>query len=111
MGEKNLGQFISKRREFMHLTQDDLAFMVGVSKSAIAKWETNRGIPDRDNLGKLSEAIGVPLSELYRIIDSGPGKDINPDVNITSEVIKVLESYGYKVVPIDEKNNGGGETK
>lgn len=109
MGEKYLGQFISKRREFMHLTQEDLAREVGVSKSAIAKWETNRGIPDRENLGKLSEVINVPLAEMYRIIDSGPGNihptNISSELNITAEVIRALESYGYKVIPKD-----GGET-
>ena len=46
----SLGQYISARRKHMRLTQEELADKVGVSKSAIAKWETDGGLPDRDNL-------------------------------------------------------------
>ena len=48
MGQANsLGHFISLRRKHMRLTQEELAEKVGVSKSAIAKWETDGGLPDR----------------------------------------------------------------
>ena len=39
----------------MGLNQEELAKRMGVSKSAIAKWETNEGISDRDNLKKICE--------------------------------------------------------
>ena len=48
----SLGQFISIRRKRMLMTQEELAKKTNVSKSAIAKWETDGGIPDRDNLYK-----------------------------------------------------------
>ena len=82
----------------MKLTQEELAERVGVSKSAIAKWETDGGLPDRDNLKRLSEEINVSVDELHRVIDkvSNMGDDI--DINITSDVISTLESYGYKVI-------------
>lgn len=101
MEEKEcLGQYIAKRRKYMGLTQEELAEKVGVSKSAIAKWETNRGLPDRDNLKRLSVVINVPVGEMHRLIDkAGEEKDIN--VNITSDVVAVLESYGYKVIRPD----------
>ena len=101
MEEKEcLGQYIAKRRKYMGLTQDELAEKVGVSKSAIAKWETDRGLPDRDNLKRLSVVINVPVEEMHRIIDkAGEDEDIN--VNITSDVVAVLESYGYKVIRPD----------
>ena len=101
MEEKEyLGQYIAKRRKYMGLTQEELAEKVGVSKSAIAKWETDRGLPDRDNLKRLSVVINVPVEEMHRIIDkAGEDEDIN--VNITSDVVAVLESYGYKVIRPD----------
>lgn len=46
----------------MSLTQEELAATLNVSKSAIAKWETDGGIPDRDNLYKLAETMGVLIS-------------------------------------------------
>lgn len=101
MEEKEcLGQYIAKRRKYMGLTQEELAEKVGVSKSAIAKWETDRGLPDRDNLKRLSVVINVPVEEMHRIIDKAE-EDEDISVNITSDVVAVLESYGYKVIRPD----------
>ena len=101
MEEKEcLGQYIAKRRKYMGLTQEELAEKVGVSKSAIAKWETDRGLPDRDNLKRLSVVINVTVEEMHRIIDKA-GEDEDISVNITSDVVAVLESYGYKVIRPD----------
>ena len=99
--KENLGQYIAKRRKYMGLTQEELAEKVGVSKSAIAKWETNRGLPDRDNLKILSVAINIPVEEMHRIIDRAVDKTTDVNVNITSDVVAVLESYGYKVIRPD----------
>lgn len=94
----SLGQFIAKRRKMMQLTQEELAERVHVSKSAIAKWETDGGIPDRDNLQKLSEVMKISIDELHRIIISKNSEDIDYDINITPEIIASLEAYGYKVI-------------
>ena len=94
----SLGKFISMRRNHMKLTQEELADKVGVSKSAVAKWETDGGLPDRDNLKKLSEVINVSVNDLHRIIDSTYLKEQDLKINITPEVIAVLESYGYRVI-------------
>ena len=48
----------------MSLTQEELAATLNVSKSAIAKWETDGGIPDRDNLYKLAETMGVSVNDM-----------------------------------------------
>ena len=103
--DMTLGKFISMRRNHMRLTQEELANRVGVSKSAVAKWETDGGLPDRDNLKKLSEVINVSVNDFHRIIDSTYLKEQNLKVNITPEVIAVLESYGYKVIrPGEDKD-------
>ena len=98
---KSLGHFISARRKYMRLTQEELAKKIGVSKSAIAKWETDGGLPDRDNLKRLSEVINVSVDDLHRIIERGDVKDVDLKLNITPEVIATLESYGYKVIRPD----------
>ena len=97
MLKMSLGKFIAKRRKFMRLTQEELADRINVSKSAIAKWETDAGIPDRDNLQRLAKAIGVSVDDMHRIIGTKDLEDVDLAVNITPEVIAVLESYGYKV--------------
>ncbi len=99
MGEKvSFGQFIALRRKHLGLTQEELADQVGVSKSAIAKWETDGGLPDRDNLKRLSEAINVSVDDLHHVINNVDADEKDLKVNITPEVIAVLESYGYRVI-------------
>ena len=105
--KESLGQFISMRRAFMRLTQEDLAERIGVSKSAVAKWETDGGIPERDNLRRLSEVMNVSVDDLHRIIDGAkPGKT-DMEINITSEVIAIFESYGYRILrPGEDRMEG-----
>ncbi len=91
------GGFIASRRQAMRLTQEELAGRVGVSKSAIAKWETGGGLPERDNLRRLSQCLNVSVEDLYRIID-GAEKNSDSGADITQDVVAVLESYGYRVI-------------
>ena len=97
----SLGRFIASRRAYMRLTQKELAERIGISKSAIAKWETDGGIPDRDNLKKLSDILNVTVDDLHKLIDSDDVRTIDVDVNITPDLIAALESYGYKVIRPD----------
>lgn len=108
MSEKtSLGKFIAMRRKFKRLTQEQLASKIGVSKSAIAKWETDRGLPDRDNLQRLSEVINVSVDELHRLIKKEDLNKIDLNVNITPDVIETLESYGYTIIRPDKPGKGG----
>ena len=95
--ESSLGRFISRRRKIMGLTQDKLAEKIGVSKSAIAKWETDGGVPDRDNLKRLSGIMNTSVDELHRMI-GGEAEEVTAlSVNITKDIISILEVHGYKV--------------
>lgn len=95
----SLGEYISRRRKYLRLTQDQLAELLNVSKSAVAKWETDGGIPDRGNLKKLAEVLGIGISDLYRIIDSNVVDESEIEVNITADILAVLRSHGYTVIP------------
>jgi len=104
MGDRmSLGQFITLRRKHLHMTQEQLASRLNVSKSAVAKWENDGGIPDRDNLYRLSEVLGISVDELHRVIANPNFEDVDFEVNITPDVIAALESYGYKVIRPGEK--------
>ncbi len=104
----SLGRFISKRRKLMRLTQEELAEKVGVSKSAIAKWETDGGLPDRDNLKRLSEVMEVSVDVMHRIIKLKDCDNVDLQANITPDVIAALESYGYKVIRPGERSEDNG---
>ncbi|MBE5968853.1 MAG: helix-turn-helix transcriptional regulator [Lachnospiraceae bacterium] len=90
-----LGKYIAAQRKKLRMTQEQLAVKLKVSKSAVAKWETDRGVPDRDNMSLIAGALNTSLESLYRIKD---GETENNDVNITEDVIRLLEMRGYKVI-------------
>ncbi len=104
----SLGRFIASRRRQLRLTQKELAERIGVSKSAVAKWETDGGIPDRDNLKKLSEVMNVTVDNLHSMITNDHIGGFNLDVNVTPDLIAALESYGYEVIR-PESVNGNQE--
>ena len=45
-----LGEKLKEARKQAGLSQEQLSEKIGVSRSAVAKWETDNGIPDVDNL-------------------------------------------------------------
>lgn len=87
----------------MCLTQEQLADKIHVSKSAVAKWETDRGIPDRDNLYSLAKILNVNVNDFHHIIESRNYEEVDIKVNITTDVIATLESYGYTIIRPGEK--------
>jgi transcriptional regulator with XRE-family HTH domain len=53
------------------LRQVDLAELVGVSESAVTKWETNRTRPRPEYIEKIEKALGKPFGKLFG--DTGRG--------------------------------------
>lgn len=54
-----LGEKIKFLREKKGITQECLAEELNVSRSAIAKWESDNGIPDIDNLKRISNYFDI----------------------------------------------------
>lgn len=60
-----IGQKIKKARLAMGYTQEELGKLMGVQKSAVAKWESGRVVNiKRSVLVKLSEVLDIPPYEL-----------------------------------------------
>lgn len=51
-------------RKIKQLTQEDVADKVGVSRQAIAKWESGETVPDLEKCRLLAELFGVTLDDL-----------------------------------------------
>lgn len=51
-------------RKEHHLSQEELAEMVGVSRQAVSKWEQELGYPEVETLLQLSEKLNVSLDVL-----------------------------------------------
>ena len=48
------------------LTQEELADIVGVDRSSVAKWETGKSAPRAAMLPKLADELGCTVDELLR---------------------------------------------
>jgi len=58
------GARIREARRARGLTQADLAAAVGVSRSAVAQWETDRAGQVTGNLARIAAVLGVPVAQL-----------------------------------------------
>ena len=59
-----LGEKIKEARKQCALSQEQLAEKMAVSRSAIAKWETDKGLPDVENLKTLAKLLNVSIDYL-----------------------------------------------
>lgn len=59
-----LGEKIREARKKCGLSQEQLADIMAVSRSAIAKWETDKGLPDVGNLKVLARILSVSVDYL-----------------------------------------------
>ena len=64
-------------RKLHNLTQEDVAEKVGVSRQAVAKWESGETMPDLEKSRLLAETFGVSLDDLANL---EPDKNLNVSV-------------------------------
>lgn len=60
----DFGDRLKQIRTAQGLSQEQLAEKIGVSRQAITKWETKKGLPDIENMVILSEIFKMTLDEL-----------------------------------------------
>lgn len=82
-----LGEIIRKARLEAGLTQEELSELLMVSRAAVAKWETNRGLPDIENLKFIASALSVSVDYLL-------DENNSVDFSITKKPIN-LNKYGF----------------
>lgn len=89
-----LGQKIKKARLERGLTQQELGDIVGVQKSAIAKYENGRVVNiKRSTLQKIASALEIRPSEL--IFNESPKETASLHVGILTdhELMKIINVY------------------
>ncbi len=77
-----VGEKIKFLRTRQSITQEALAEKLNVSRSAIAKWETNNGTPDISNLKIISQMFAISIDELLddaQQMDERTSKDTTSD--------------------------------
>lgn len=80
------GEKLKEARKTAKMSQEELAEKISVSRSAIAKWETDKGLPDIQNLKTLAAVLNISLDYL---LDDGTKLELT----VTREPID-LTKYG-----------------
>jgi transcriptional regulator with XRE-family HTH domain len=60
---------LQQLRKQKGLTQEDLAELLFISRTAISKWESGRGLPNIDSLKAISKVFGITIDELLSTDD------------------------------------------
>jgi transcriptional regulator with XRE-family HTH domain len=83
------GEKLKSARKSAGLTQEELAEKLAVSRQAITKWESDKGMPDIENLKSLAKLMNVSIDYL---LDDGESIDLN----VTREEINLADYKGKK---------------
>ena len=60
-----IGKIIHYYRKKNNMTQEELAFRLGVSGATISKWENNLSYPETSLLPKISDIFDISINQLF----------------------------------------------
>ena len=93
MNNKTTGQFITRCRKELNLSQKELAEKLNVTDKAVSKWETGNGAPDISLLVPLAQALNVSVLE---ILNGEKLPEDNNEENINDIIIEALKAEKKK---------------
>lgn len=79
------GEKLKEARKISGLSQEQFAEALNISRSAVAKWENNMGIPDVSNLKSISKLLNISIDSL---LDDEADIEINKINDIKSEIVE-----------------------
>ena len=89
-----VGQKIRQARIARGLTQEELGNLVGLQKSAIAKYENGRVVNiKRSTLQKLAQALGLRGSDLIIETDPKETAELAAKMLLDGELMEAIEHY------------------
>ena len=89
-----IGQKIKQARIAKCLTQEELGNLVGLQKSAIAKYENGRVVNiKRSTLQKLAKALDLRGSDLIIEADPKEAAELHAKVLLDMELMSAIEKY------------------
>lgn len=81
-----LGEKIKTARRNAGMTQEQLAVKLMVSRQAITKWESGKGMPDIENLKQLSKLLNVTIDYLLDDEESIDLSVIREQINLNDYI-------------------------
>lgn len=97
----SLGDRIKECRQSTKMSQEKLAEIIGVSRQAVTKWETNLTAPSTENLFKLAEIFGTTVDMLI-------GSDVSEKQSSAEQIYylyRMEEAKKAEEVRIKRKKN------
>ncbi|MCR5234760.1 MAG: helix-turn-helix domain-containing protein [Lachnospiraceae bacterium] len=76
------GEKLKEARKNAGLSQEQFAEKMNVSRSAVAKWETDKGMPDVNNLKVMSQLLNVSVDYLLDEDEKFSFNEIKEPVNL-----------------------------
>jgi len=83
-----IGTIIAQKRKEQGMSQEQLAEKLLVSRSAVAKWESDNGTPDIENLKALSKVLNVSIDELVGNVADSEQKVFRKDEPAEKAVLR-----------------------
>ena len=99
-----LADYLKQYRKENNLTQQELADKLFVSKQAVSKWETERGLPDIETYKSLSTLLNISVDELLGL-EKQERKNIKKVLIISSAVLIVLSVLTTIIILIVKNKN------
>ena len=91
----NIGNKLSELRKSKHLSQEEAADKLGVTRQTISKWELDQSTPDFDKILPLCELYGISADEL---LGSSLRKEKNEEnIELNLEDQKKKKAFGISI--------------
>lgn len=91
----NLGERLLNLRKSKHLSQEEAAEKLNVTRQTISKWETDQSTPDFDKIVPLCELYGITTDELLKGVNVE--KEVNHEVTLDDPTINKKRAKGIGI--------------
>lgn len=93
------GDNLIELRRMKHLSQEELAEQIGVSRQTLSKYETGEALPDIEKCKILTELFGVTMDDLVNYDKKANGLGVPPKGKHIFGMVTVGEK-GQIVIPV-----------
>lgn len=91
MDMKKVGNYISKKRKALDMSQHALGDYLAVTDKAVSKWERGLACPDVDNLKSMALLFNCSISEIL----NGENQDLNKSSNLPANTSADIDNENY----------------
>lgn len=93
--EMRLGRVIRQRRQDLKLTLNELASVASISAAMLSRLETGQTSASLDVLIRIGGALGIELSELFRLAENRSGQAHQLKAGAQPEVVRTGTRHGH----------------